>query len=177
MDLPVRGYDSKRHFLFNPMAFFGRRLIFAMNVIMLSHNLWGQLTIQMVISLGILAYLLHYKPMVGRFINCLMILNECVDLLIIILLMCFSEVVSDAKTRYDIGFAYIGLSLGNIAVNLLILIVSSLKKIKLSALKCCNKRKYDNIKKLELEQKIEKAQANQALPDERQLKVKQSSTF
>ena len=60
-----------------PVLFFCRRIIFAVSAVYLYDFLWGQLTIQMAVSLLMLVYLLIFKPMQSPFANRIEILNEC----------------------------------------------------------------------------------------------------
>ena len=45
-------------------------------------------------------------------------------MVIVILLMGFSDAVQDAETRHELGYGFIALSLGNIAVNLALMLAS-----------------------------------------------------
>ena len=78
----------------------------------------------MIVSLVLLVNLLHYMPYESRSINNLEVFNELTVLSVITLLLCFGDFVPDAKTRYETGYAYIGVTLVNIFINLIIMLAS-----------------------------------------------------
>ena len=65
--------------------------------------------------------------------------NELTTLLLIYLLMCFSDFVSDPELRNKLGYIYIGVIFTNIATHLLILIYTNLIAAKLSIRKKLHK--------------------------------------
>ena len=63
-----------------------------------------------------------HLPFDSKYANNIETFNECSIILMNYLLMCFSDFVPLAQTRHDIGFFYIGIGLGNIAVHIFIII-------------------------------------------------------
>ena len=74
-------------------------------------------------------YLQWFIPIATRFANNLETFNEVTLLLLTYLAWCFSDFVSQPETRNDLGFWFIGISLGNICVHISIMLFDSLKKI------------------------------------------------
>ena len=78
-----------------PVTFFGRRIIFALSAVYLVHFLWAQLAIMMMISVFMIQYLMLYKPLSSLFLNRMEVLNECVTIILLYGLMCFTDFVPD----------------------------------------------------------------------------------
>ena len=93
-----------------PVTFFGRRIIFALSAVYLAHFLWAQLAIMMMISVFMIQYLMLYKPLSSLFLNRMEVLNECVIIILLYGLMCFTDFVPDEKIRSNIGLIYIGVN-------------------------------------------------------------------
>ena len=74
---------SPKSILVYPVFFFGRRLIFAVCAVYLEDFLWGQLAIQMMISVFMVMYLETYKPMDSLFSNRMEVLNECTVIVLV----------------------------------------------------------------------------------------------
>ena len=115
---------NRRSALIPLITFFGRRMLFAVILISMRASLWFQLLIQMLISLAISIYFVHFKPCETSSQTKLWAFNEIIILVIVVLLMCFSDAVQDAKTRHQLGYGFIALSVGNIAVNLAFMLAS-----------------------------------------------------
>ena len=56
-----------------------------------------------------LVFLNHGRPLETNFALKIETMNECSILMILYLLLCFSEFQPDVETRNTLGFAYIGL--------------------------------------------------------------------
>lgn len=76
-----------------------------------------------------LGFLFLCNPLESRFATGMEVMNECTVLMQTYLLICFTDVVTEQRIRYNIGTFYIAVSLMNISVHLLILIGVTLKDI------------------------------------------------
>lgn len=140
LKLPMKETEPARLFLLiSPIGFFTRRILFVLIVFLLEESLWAQIVISTLASLALTINLLYYRPSETRFLNIMEVYNELVLLLVTYLFCGFSDVVPDAKLRYDLGYVYIALCLSNILVNGLLMLAQTLKCAKLLVLKCRNK--------------------------------------
>ena len=80
-------------------------------------------------SFAILIYLIKWKPIKTKFANYIEIFNEISILMISYLALGFTNAEPDAEKRSMLGRCFIGLSLGNIAFHLVILLFDSIKKV------------------------------------------------
>ena len=69
----------------------------------------------------------HFRPLESSFALRVETANECTVLVLLSLLLCLTDFVPDAATRNEIGFAYMGVSLTNICLNLALVLYQSLK--------------------------------------------------
>ena len=93
-------------------------------------------------------YLLWYRPFAQNSLNHIEAFNEATILVLTYFLLCFTDFVLDAETRYNLGFYYIATSFFNMAVHMFLMLRSSFIKARLS----CRKRRY--------EKRIKSAKAN-----------------
>jgi hypothetical protein len=101
--------------------FIFRRLLFSLNVVFLSNSTVTQLFVQFFCCLLMLIFFIAVKPLNQPFLNRIEIFNELCLLITSYFLFLFTDFVPDIKTRYMLGWAFIGISLFNIAVNWLAL--------------------------------------------------------
>ena len=78
-----------------------------------------------------LLFFLAVKPLNQPFLNNMEIFNECCLLVSSYFLFLFTDFVPDVKTRYQIGWAFIGLSIANIGVNWLCMLYKVYQAVKL----------------------------------------------
>ena len=64
-------------------------------------------------------------------------INEFTVLWVIYLLMCFTEFVPDPNTRHELGPVYIGLSGGNFALHLILILLTTLNNLRKTLTKKC----------------------------------------
>ena len=102
-------------------------------------------------------YLFHVWPMETRFATKMEVFNECTLILLAYGLLMFTDFVDDAKMRFQIGYAYLGVNIANLSVHLTILMVGTVLQIR----QACRRRIYN--KKVEdgkrRREKIDKARA------------------
>ena len=58
-------------------------------------------------------------------------MNECTHFVLLYNLLVFSDFVPDSFVRYQVGWAYIGVTLANIAMHLTIMLATSLQRLRL----------------------------------------------
>ena len=66
--------------------------------------------------------------------------NETLTLLVLYTLMLFTDFVGSADTRYDIGYAYLGIICLYAVVNILVLTTDSCCKVRRIYLHCVNQK-------------------------------------
>ena len=113
-----------------PIMFFLRRAIFIASVLLIQDFTWGQLTVQIYLSLFMCFLLQWFLLQESRFANNMETFNEVTMILLAYLLFCFTDIVPKSETRSNIGLIYIGISLGNIAVHLFFMLGTSFLAIK-----------------------------------------------
>ena len=126
--------------MFVPIFFFYRRLIFIASVILLRENVLGLFSIQISLILCYLTVLLLLKPLESRSALKKQTFDECTYLVLIYLLMCFTNFVPDPENRSKIGNAYISVMIVNIGVHLIILIGSTILSFRLKIKRCFARR-------------------------------------
>ena len=76
-------------------------------------------------------YILWYKPLDSRRANLTEVFNDVTLLLLTYLLWCFTDWIREPETRHNLGFVFIGVSLGNICTHLITMLVETAIKTKL----------------------------------------------
>ena len=62
-------------------------------------------------------------PMESRVANLFEFFNDCTLLLLTYHLWCFTDIVGEPETRYQLGYIFIGVSLGNICVHFVAMVI------------------------------------------------------
>ena len=155
--------EKSKWILLLPAFFFGRRIALTLSVLLFPTFLWAQVAIQFAVSTAMVIYLLHVWPLKTHFATKMEVFNECTLIILNYGLMMFTDFVPDTETRFLIGWFYMIVSLGNIAVHLSILIGGSTKQCQ----KSC-RRKYLKSKRNVPEQKNESAQSQSKSQSESQ---------
>ena len=122
---------SPKSILAYPVIFFGRRLVFALSAVYLEDFLWGQLAIQMMISVSIVLYLKTFKPLDSPFSNRMEVLNECTVIFLVYFLMLFTDFVPDPENRNKIGRYYVRVNILHMIFHLVFLFLATCYKLKL----------------------------------------------
>ena len=141
--------QKRRFLMLIPIMFFVRRFAFVCSALLMRDLLWGQLTIQIYISLGMCALIQWLRPLESRYANNIETFNEATMILLCYLLLCFTDFVPSAETRSTLGLYYICVGLGNIAIHLMIMLTGSLVSLKQS----CRTRMLRRKARIKYEQK------------------------
>ena len=104
------------------MIFLYRRLIFVSSVILLRTNILALLLILVGLIQFSMAVFHLLKPLESRGALLIQTIDECTYLLLVYLIMCFTNFVPDPEYRINIGVAYISVIGTNIGIHLYILI-------------------------------------------------------
>ena len=67
-------------------------------------------------------FTLHYRPMNSPKDNIFETFNESTLLVITYHLWSFTQMVQEAETRYELGYAFIGVTLGHVAVHFVFMV-------------------------------------------------------
>ncbi len=112
--------------------FLARRLIYALNLVLLTESELFQILLQILMSLGLLCYLITVMPYEKMIDNYLEIFNESCIIILFYSSIGFSRAISiTGETRELIGFFCIGFLCLIIAFNFLAFIISLCLAIKL----------------------------------------------
>ena len=90
-----------------PLTYFLRRAMLCFCLVFWLEFFWGQVAIQLMISVCMMIFLQWARPLDSAFANNIETFNEVVTLLVIYLLMCFSDFVISPETRNDCGKVFI----------------------------------------------------------------------
>ena len=83
-------------------------------------------------ALASVSITLWFMPLDSLKANILEVYNDCTLLALTYLLWCFTDMVRESETSYELGYYFIAVCLGNIAVHMVIMLGESGKKAKLS---------------------------------------------
>ena len=125
-DLEIKNGSYVLIHVFN---FFFRRLVIPLSVVY-SHNIVVQIhamTGSTLLQLIIIGYVKPFKG--GSFANKMEMFNECMLLLIMYTMMCFTDLVPDVRIQYKMGYISCVLVVGHLLVNLGLMLYSSLKRL------------------------------------------------
>ena len=117
--------------------FFIRRIVSIVCVLLMQKFIWGQLAILAYLSLFMCFIIGWFEPLESRSAMKVELFNEATALVLIYLLICFTDFMADMETRSDIGLAYLSIGLGNILVHLVLMWIRSYHAIRLS----CRRRR------------------------------------
>ena len=82
-----------------------------------------------------------YRPYESRFANWIETFNECSFLMLVYLVICFTDFVPDPRVRSNLGLLFIGQNCGMMLVHIVIIVSQSLHALKITVKKRCNKLK------------------------------------
>ena len=74
-------------------------------------------------------YITLFKPFEEQLINRLEIMNEVITLLLVHLIYLFTPLIESQKLKYELGFAFIGILAGCIAVHLFFLLKDIIERL------------------------------------------------
>ena len=107
--------------------------------------LWGQVAIQLMVSVSMMILLQWARPLDSALANNMETFNEVATLLVLYLLMCFSDFVASPETRNDCGKVFIALVAIYAIVHFAVLFGDIYTKIRLSI-----RKKYYNYRNRKL---------------------------
>lgn len=113
---------KKKYFMVVTPLFLVRRLIYALTIVFMNDYPVLQIAINLNFSLCYLIFLIKHMPMNKKYLNYLEIMNECTLMIVFYECMAFTEFVSEAVTRYNIGWSFVMFTGGNLTVALVALI-------------------------------------------------------
>ena len=73
-----------------------------------------------------------FKPLETNKANYLECFNDCTLIVLTYSMWCFTDMVPEADTRYNVGYGFIVVSLANIAVHLLNMLIETIYRARLS---------------------------------------------
>lgn len=113
--------------LFTPILFLLRRLSYALSVVLLIRFNFFQIQFLAFKMSLIMIYMGYVKPYTTLYKNKLEICNEIILLLAVYCLILFTEFVPGPEIRYKCGWAMIAVTFTLIAVNMTVVISTSIK--------------------------------------------------
>ena len=122
--------DKRKSALFYPFLFIVRRLIFMITVIFMAHFTWSQIATQFAFCFIMVIYLGFVWPFVCHSITKIEIFNEIMAILLCYLMLCFTDWIPRAKTRYLAGWIFIAVICVHLGTHLTILVSNSYKNIR-----------------------------------------------
>ena len=105
-------------------------------------------------------YLLQYKPLESPRNVHIEVMNECTILSLTYMLLCFTDLVDDVEARIIIGYGYMGVTIANIIIHLVLILLASGQKMRLvcKRYRCCLSRSVaDRVKKAPLPKDAEES--------------------
>ena len=119
----IKNFEQKKVLLFYPVIFFLRRILFVTIVIVVRNIFWVQVASLNFMALGIIIFVMWSRPLETKQLNFFETFNECTLLVMTYHLWCFSDFIKEPETRNQLGFVFISVSLGNIAVHLITMFI------------------------------------------------------
>ena len=83
----------------------------------------------MVLTMVNMSYLLHFKPHCRFYSTIVEIFNEVINLILMYHILCFTFFVPDADIRYLIGYSFIGFTVFNLSVHIILMLVEVFQSI------------------------------------------------
>ena len=120
---------SKSAVLYNAI-FVLRRLSISLVLVFATDYAFLQIIFVIVQNLFTLSYLLTVRPFATKFQNYLEIFNETCVLATTYFILLFSDLIADIKIRYNLGWVMIGIVVFNILVNMVIMLIQTVKASK-----------------------------------------------
>lgn len=112
---------NRKSALFYPFFFILRRIMFVVSAIWLNNFVWSQIAIQFLCSTTSVIYLLHAYPFDEYKFTYLEVGNEVTSVFLLYCLLCFTDWVPLAETRYTMGWVFIFVIGANLAVHVIAL--------------------------------------------------------
>ena len=127
-----------------PLSYFLRRIAMCLCLVFWIEFFWGQIAVQIMATVFVIILLQWSRPLESNFATNMETFNEVITLLVIYLLMCFSDFVGDPTMRNECGKAFIAIVIFYALVHITFLFKDVIAKLILSCRKCflrCKKNK------------------------------------
>jgi hypothetical protein len=139
---------SRSHYLFN-FFFIFRRFLYGLSIALLPSSPGLQITLQLLMSISHLTYVVTVFPYSLRLDNYFEILNESTILCVLTASMRFADLPFSPEVSSNLGFALIGIITLNIAINMLFFLWENILLVygKIKQLKCIRDRAINDTTK------------------------------
>lgn len=131
--LATNWVSRRKSVLFMPIMYFGRRLAFVLTVVYLPEFFWAMIATQFAISTSLIMFLQWDRPLENRFAAGLQTFNECTTLIVLYLVLCFSDFVETAQTRSSLGLVFIGVVSFNVVTHIINMFIQICCKTRMRA--------------------------------------------
>lgn len=98
------------------------------------------------LTTAMIIYLVSFMPFADNFYNRTEVMNEITNLLMLYVMLMFSDLVPDPEMRYSFGWIAIGLFCANHSVHLFFLLGGLFKRVPLKIFKKCKLKKNQAVK-------------------------------
>ena len=129
---------TSRLTLLNEFLLIGRRISLLYVAMFIFQNAWLHICLYMFSNLLFLTYLVGLEPFESSFLNRLRIFNECTSLIIAYLIAMVNDLRYGPETNVKIGELMIYTLFASWTINLVIVVLFSLKSIYLWCKRCKN---------------------------------------
>ena len=127
--------------ILHPFLFVMRRLVIISTAIWLAPWPVIQLIVAFFTTMVLVVYLLWWRPFERNFDNGIEVMNEMSSLLLLYLLMTFSDWIPDVELRHAIGWLFIGIICFNLSIHIYFLTRTIVRRIYFA----CKKLKASNL--------------------------------
>jgi len=134
--LSTNWVSRRKSVLFLPIMYFGRRLAFVLTIVYLPDFFWAVIAVQFAISTSLIMFLQWDRPLENRFAAGLQTFNECTTLVILYIVMCFSNFVGDPIMRSELGLVFVGVVSFNVFCHIVNMFVQIICRTKMRARNC-----------------------------------------
>ena len=107
--------------------YFASRLQLAIVLVYWQSFLWGQLAIQFIVTIAMLIVVQWWKPFESPFLNKVETVNILVQLVMLYMMLCFSDFTDKPETRHMLGKVFVGIICGFVLIHVTIMMAGSCK--------------------------------------------------
>ena len=125
--------NKRKSALVYPFLFIFRRLVFTATIVFMVHFTWLQISVQITSSMTLAVYFVSVWPFESVKLTKLEIFNELAAVIMCYFTLSFTDWVPYARTRYDIGWAFIAVTCLHLATHLALLIYETFTNAKIKA--------------------------------------------
>ena len=139
---PYEGLDTrKKTAIYFSLIFIFRRLSYAAISITLYNYVMIQIPLMVILTLFNVFFLVHYSPYDDKLIEYLDIVNDVTTIILIDMSYLFTDMISNKRTQYNVGFVFVALIVVCICIQLFFLLIEAFRTIKLKL----KARKYKKV--------------------------------